>query len=70
MAKERERVCIYYQCEGGCLKGREGTFRDYCQTCDKYAPLKGAKPARKNLKKQKLADARNREIKREMKGWD
>lgn len=70
MAKERERVCVFYQHEGGCLKGREGTFRDYCQTCDKYIPLKGAKPVRKNLKKQKLVDARNREIKREMKGWE
>lgn len=70
MAKERERVCVFYQHEGGCLKGREGTFRDYCQTCDKYIPLKGAKPVRKNLKKQKLADARNRETRREMKGWD
>ena len=47
MAKDRERVCQYYECEGKCKKGRAGTFRDACQTCNKYNALKGARPKRK-----------------------
>ena len=48
--KDREVRCIYYDYEGSCLKGREGTFWDACQTCNKYKPVKGGAPARKNLK--------------------
>lgn len=62
MAKDREIVCMYYQCEGVCLKGREGTFRHYCQTCKKYAPLKGHKPARKNNKRRQVAEDRLRDL--------
>lgn len=47
MAKDREVVCKYYECEGKCKKGREGTFRHYCQKCNKYDPIKGREPARK-----------------------
>lgn len=51
--KDREIACMYYINEGNCSKGREGTFRKACQTCDKYRALKGGKPARRNLKKEK-----------------
>lgn len=33
MAKTRERQCIYYEYEGKCSKGREGTFLKQCQIC-------------------------------------
>lgn len=63
MAKDRERPCEFYQYEGCCSKGREGTFRKACQTCDKYHAKPGAEPARKNLKREKreraAADRRN-----------
>ena len=52
MAKDREIVCKYYECEGKCKKGREGTFRHYCQKCNKYDPIKGREPARKNLRRE------------------
>ena len=54
MAKDRERVCQYYECEGKCKKGRAGTFRDVCQTCDKYNALKGARPKRTDNRRKKL----------------
>lgn len=63
MAKDREIACENYVCEGECTKGREGTFRHYCQTCSLYRPVRGGQPARKNLKKEKtekfLKDKRN-----------
>lgn len=55
MAQTREIVCEYYQWEGGCLKGKEGTFYDACQTCRKYKARRGYTPARQNHKKDKLA---------------
>ena len=58
MAKDREVVCKYYECEGKCKKGRKGTFRYYCQKCNKYDPIKGRKPARKNLRRAKLEKLR------------
>lgn len=61
--QDREIACIYYEYEGSCLKGRDGTFWDACQTCKKYRPRKSAVPARKNLKRQKMADIREKEIK-------
>lgn len=63
MARDRERACKYYICEGNCSKGRDGTFRDACQTCNKYDPIRGGRPARPNLKEAKKrkfeADKRN-----------
>ena len=63
MARDREIACKYYVCEGECSKGREGTFRCQCQICNKYDPVKGAQPARRNLKKEKnekfMKDKRN-----------
>ena len=63
MAKDREIACENNVCEGECTKGREGTFRNYCQTCNLYKPVRGGIPARKNLKKEKtekfLKDKRN-----------
>lgn len=62
--RDREVSCIYYACEHECLKGREGTFYHYCQTCDKYQPKKGTAPARKNLRRQKLEDLKKTEMKK------
>ena len=57
MAKDREVACVYYINEGNCSKGREGTFRHACQTCSKYQALKGGRPRRKDLKREKLEKA-------------
>lgn len=54
MAKTREIVCEYYEYEGSCTKGREGTFYGKCQTCDKYNPKQGAKPNRVDNRRKKL----------------
>ena len=52
--KDREIQCESYICEGSCAKGREGTFRKACQTCNKYRPLRGSKPARTDNRRKKL----------------
>lgn len=51
--KDREIACKSYICEGNCAKGKEGTFRKACQTCQKYDPKRGSAPARKDLRKEK-----------------
>lgn len=66
MSKEREVSCIYYEYEGSCLKGREGTFRKACQTCNKYEAKKGSIPARKNLKRQKIEEIKRNDMKQMM----
>lgn len=69
MAVNREIACIFYECEGECLKGREGTFRKSCQTCKDYKAQKGGRPARKNLRKEKMAKANERDVKRMMRDY-
>lgn len=66
MASVREIACEFYMWEGECSKGREGTFRKACQTCNKYKAKKGSMPARKNLKRQKAEEIRKRDIKQMM----
>lgn len=61
MAKDREIICKYYEYEGKCKKERAGTFRYYCQKCNKYEPLKGRAPARKNTRRAKLEKLRKEE---------
>ena len=51
--KDRERACIYYACEGECMKGHAGTFRDACQTCKDYKAKKGGRSKRKDLRREK-----------------
>ena len=62
MADTREFVCEYYLYEGGCTKGREGTFWKACQTCNKYKAKKNTLAARKNLKRQKIEKIRQQEM--------
>ncbi len=50
MAKFRETPCIYYICKGECEKGRDASYKGYCQKCDKYTPR--AKMKHKNRKKE------------------
>ena len=69
MAKDRNTVCEFYNYEGGCSKGREGTFKKYCQTCQIYKAKKGAIPARKNLKREKMEEAKKRDIRNSMKNY-
>lgn len=61
--KDREIQCIHYISEKHCDLGKEGTFRKACQHCASYKPLKGGRPARKNLKREKnekfMKDERN-----------
>ena len=63
MAKTREIQCVYYLNEGNCAKGRDGTFTRKCQTCNLYKAKKGARPRRKDLRKEKnekfMKDKRN-----------
>lgn len=54
MAKDRYVACCYHIAEGKYQKCRECSFYKKCQTCDKYLPVKGGRPAKKNLKKKKL----------------
>ena len=55
MAKDREIICKYYTDAGGpCDKrGISVHFKDECQTCRKYCPIKGAKPARVDNRRKK-----------------
>lgn len=52
--KDRELVCEFYICEGQCKKGKAGTFRDACQHCDGYRPVRGSRPARIDNRKKKM----------------
>lgn len=54
MARDREIVCVYYEYEGKCSKGREGTFRKACQHCGKYLAKRGTAPARVDNRRRKL----------------
>lgn len=67
--KDREIACVYYEFEGKCSKGRDGTFRKACQTCNKYKALKGGRPAHKNLKKQKIEKIQNKDMKQMMRDY-
>jgi len=69
MAQNREIVCIFYDHEGSCAKGRDGIFRKTCQTCDKYIARKGGIPARKDLKRQKLEKIKERDMRRDIKNY-
>lgn len=52
MAKYREDVCKYYNCEGNCQYGRKAEFRGYCQKCRKYEAKNPVKHI--NRKKQEF----------------
>jgi hypothetical protein len=69
MAQTREVVCEFYQWEGGCTKGREGTFYDACQTCKKYKARRGYTPARQNRKRDKLAEIKDQDARRLIKEY-
>lgn len=64
MGKTREIACKFYINEGNCGKGHKGTFRQTCQTCPYYVPLKGAKPARTDNRKRKLEKIKNKEMRK------
>ena len=66
--KDREIACEYYMNEGNCAKGREGTFRKYCQRCKLYTPMSGGQPARKDLRRKKREDARRKDNRKDR--WD
>lgn len=65
--KDRERCCKFYTYEGGpCDKrGISAHFRQECQTCKYWDPIKGARPARTDNRKAK----RDRISRKEMKEW-
>ncbi len=61
--KDRNTICEYYEFEGGCSKGRKGTFLQSCQTCQLYKKKQGYAPAgRKNLKRQKIERERRKDF--------
>ena len=55
--KDREIICKYYTYAGGpCDKrGISVHFCKECQTCKKYEPIKGGRPARPDLRREKDA---------------
>lgn len=59
MAKFREAPCKHYLNEGNCEMGRGGTYKSYCQKCNKYDPRKGYvdKPNKKKEDKWKYHDS-------------
>ena len=61
---DRERACINYICEGNCRLGREGTFRNKCQTCNKYCPIPGSKPKRTDTRNKRKERINNKEFRR------
>ena len=61
MAKTRERQCEFYEYEGKCSKGREGTFLKQCQICNKYRAKAGAAPRRTDNRRKKLEKINKRE---------
>ena len=66
---EREVACIYYMYEGGCSKGKKGTFRDACQICKKYKAKTGIAPARDNLKNKKMEKIKERDIRQMLRDY-
>lgn len=61
--KDRNVICEYYNFEGNCSKGKEGTFLRACQKCRLYKAKGGYAPAtRKDLRKQKIEEERNRDF--------
>ena len=53
MARDRFIKCKHYDHEHSCTLGRDDTFYVYCQKCDKYDPVKGGIPAKKDLRREK-----------------
>ena len=60
--KDREIKCTHYEYEGHCDLGHEGTFRKACQHCKQYNAVRGAEPARRDLRKQKKEKALRKEF--------
>lgn len=63
MARDRERACIFYTYENGpCDKrGISTKFRDECQTCKYYVPIKGGRPARTDNRRKKMERIQRKE---------
>ena len=54
MAKVREICCIHYKAKGECDLGKKAEFYGLCQTCQKYFPKPGSRPARTDNRRRKL----------------
>lgn len=63
--KDREIQCKYYIYETQCSKGHKGTFRKQCQFCKDYIPKMGARPRRKDTRKEK-----NEKYMKDKRNWD
>lgn len=63
MAKTREVACKFYSYAGGpCLKRQINVYlKKECQTCKKYYPLPGGKPARTDTRRQREARREKKE---------
>lgn len=60
--KTREIQCEFYEYEGKCSKGKEGTFYKHCQTCSTYCAKKGGHPARTDKRKEKREKINKKEL--------
>ena len=63
MARDRERACIFYTYEGGPCKRRgiSAHFREECQTCKYWKPIKGGRPARTDNRRKKMERIQRKE---------
>ena len=66
MAKDRLIPCKYYQNEGNCAKGREGTFHRYCQVCNRYEERRHKGGVDTTTKRQRLDKIKSKEFKRDL----
>lgn len=64
--KDREIQCEHYVHEGECnLRNKECHFRKEMQTCGFYKAKRGGKPARKDLRQEKLE-----KISKDRRNWE
>lgn len=61
--KDREIICKFYTYAGGpCDKrGISVHFREECQHCKYYCPVKGTRPARTDNRRKKMEKINKRE---------
>lgn len=64
--RDREIICKYYTYEGGSCDKRNISvhFKDECQTCKTYSPLRHGRPARVDRRRAKEERVNRKEFNR------
>ena len=60
MARYRETPCKFYICFGQCIKGRDASYKGYCQKCNKYEAR--AREKHRNKKKDIIDKEKRKEM--------